>query len=88
MYMRRTQLYLDDEQRKILERLSRETGKSVGQLVREAVDEVYSARKAREAPITAKDPIWRFIGSGKSRGSDVSARHDWYLYGPQDEDIR
>jgi hypothetical protein len=88
MYMRRTQLYLDEGQRRVLERLSLETGKSLGQLVREAVDAVYCRARAAEGPLSNRDPIWKFIGGGESRESDVSAMHDRYLYGTTDEDLR
>ncbi len=88
MYMRRTQLYLDEVQRKILERLSRKTGKSLGQLVREAVDATYGERSPLEKPLSENDPIWKFIGRGVSRETDVSARHDLHLYGDTDEDVR
>ena len=79
---------MDDEERSTLERISRKTGKSIGQLVREAIDEVYCEKKAIEIPISDRDPIWKFIGAGESRETDVSARHDHYLYGTDDEDIR
>ena len=88
MYMKRTQLYLDEAQRRILQRLSRTTGKSVGQLVREAVDEVYCGKKSVEKPLSEDDPIWKFTGRGRSREADVSARHDHYLYGSDDENVR
>jgi hypothetical protein len=88
MYMKRTQLYLGEAEHGILKRLSRKTGKSVGQLVREAVDEVYCAKSILEKPLADEDPIWKFIGAGESRETDISCRHDHYLYGNQDEDIR
>ena len=86
--MKRTQLYLDEEEHKILKGLSRKTGKSIGQLVREAVDELYCGNKILEKPLSDEDPIWKFIGAGKSSETDVSRKHDRYLYGNQDEDIR
>ena len=88
MYMRRTQLYLDEKQRRLLEGYSQRTGKSLGQLVREAVDEVYGRRRRQETPLSSKDPIWSFIGRGASREEDLSVRHDHYLYGKDDEDVR
>jgi hypothetical protein len=88
MYMKRTQLYLDEEEHRILKRLSRKTGKSVGQLVREAIGEVYCGKIILEKPLSDSDPIWKFIGAGKSPETDVSRRHDHYLYGNHDEDIR
>jgi hypothetical protein len=88
MYMRRTQLYLDEAEREVLDKLSRKTGKSVGQLIREAIDETYCGNHAPEKPLSDRDPIWKFVGSGKSQETDVSVRHDHYLYGDRDEDIR
>jgi hypothetical protein len=88
MYMRRTQLYLDEAEREILDKLSRKTGKSVGQLIRDAIGEVYCGARLLEKPLSDRDPIWKFIGSGESHETDVSARHDHYLYGDRDETIR
>jgi hypothetical protein len=88
MYMRRTQLYLDEAEREILDKLSQKTGKSVGQLIRDAIDEVFCGNCVPEKPLSGRDPIWKFIGSGESRETDVSARHDHYLYGDGDETIR
>jgi hypothetical protein len=84
MYMakRRTQLYLDEAQMKVLAAQSRKTGKSVGQLVREAVDETYRKKEPRERRIAPDDPLWDFIGKGVSENgeTDVASRHDYYLY--------
>jgi len=84
MYMakRRTQLYLEEVQVKVLEAQSRKTGKSVGQLVREAVDETYRKKEPRERRIQPDDPLWGFIGKGetKSGETDISTRADYYLY--------
>jgi len=84
MYMakRRTQLYLEEAQIKVLEARSRKTGKSMGQLVREAVDETYRKKEPRERPIPADDPLWDLVGmaAGKGKETDVSIRHDYYLY--------
>jgi hypothetical protein len=43
--MRRTQIYLTDEQGKALEDRSRQTGRSVSQLIRDAIDNAYAARR-------------------------------------------
>jgi hypothetical protein len=40
--MRRTQIYLSEEQGRLLERRSKETGDSISQLIRSAIDEAYS----------------------------------------------
>ena len=39
--MRRTQIYLSEEQGRLLERRSKATGDSVSQLIRSAIDEAY-----------------------------------------------
>lgn len=44
--MRRTQIYLTDEQGRLLESRSKATGSTVSQLIRTAVDSVYSRRRA------------------------------------------
>jgi hypothetical protein len=40
--MRRTQIYLNDEQGRLLERRTRATGRSMSQLIRTAIDAAYS----------------------------------------------
>jgi myosin heavy subunit len=44
--MRRTQIYLTEEQGRLLESRSRATGTTVSQLIRTAVDSVYARRRA------------------------------------------
>lgn len=82
MYMgkRRTQLYLDERQRQILEREASLSGKSLGQLVREAIDQVYVKAGLSEESIDAEDPLWKLAGAGDSGQKDISRRHDEYLY--------
>lgn len=43
--MRRTQIYLSDDQGTVLERLARVTGRTMSQLIREAIDAAYSDRR-------------------------------------------
>ncbi len=76
----RTQLYLTERQRKVLAEQSRLTGKSAGELVREAVDEVYLKEPRQPAVLPDDDPLWHLVGSGSSGQTDISARHDDYLY--------
>lgn len=44
--MRRTQIYLTEEQGRLLESRSKATGSTVSQLIRTAIDSVYSRRRA------------------------------------------
>ncbi|MGH9340898.1 MAG: ribbon-helix-helix protein, CopG family [Acidobacteriota bacterium] len=76
----RTQLYLSERQKKRLRDLSQKAGKSIGQLVREAVDEVYLKAQPPEKPLSKRDPLWNFVGGGRVEESDVSSHHDLYLY--------
>jgi len=41
--MRRTQIYLDDRQRRQLDRVAKGTGRTVSELIREAIDAHYAA---------------------------------------------
>ena len=41
--MRRTQIYLDDGQRRKLDRVAKRTGRTVADLIREAIDARYTA---------------------------------------------
>jgi len=43
--MRRTQIYLTEEQGRALDSRSRQTGRSVSQLIRDAIDTTYTARR-------------------------------------------
>lgn len=45
--MRRTQIYLTDEQGRLLASRSRATGTTVSQLIRTAVDSAYSRRRSK-----------------------------------------
>jgi hypothetical protein len=82
MAKRRTQLYLDEAQMKVLAAQSRKTGKSVGQLVREAVDETYRKKEPRERRIAPDDPLLKFIAGARPtvKETDISERLDYYLY--------
>lgn len=58
--MRRTQIYLSEDQGRLLEERSRATGRSVSELIRAAIDDVYAggrrmgrAERARVARQTA-----------------------------------
>ncbi len=77
-------LYLERAQKKALEKRARETGKSVGQLVCEAINESYGVTRPIERPLSESDPLWSFAGAGESRETDISTNHDRYLYGSKE----
>jgi hypothetical protein len=43
--MRRTQIYLSDEQGRLLERRSKATGDTISQLIRAAIDDTYAGQR-------------------------------------------
>ena len=45
---RRTQILLDDERQALLRRRSAATGKSVGELIRDAIDLIYAGEQERQ----------------------------------------
>jgi predicted DNA-binding protein len=63
--MERTQIYLNAEEARALERLARRTGRTKSQLIREAIDQTYlGSRHDREHVIAA---IRRAAGSWRQR---------------------
>lgn len=45
---RRTQILLDDQRHELLRRRAADTGESVGELIRRAIDELYAGQRERE----------------------------------------
>lgn len=75
------QVYLDSADRELLDRLAARTGLSRAELLRRAV------RHLAERELTDRAPGWSFerlngaLGSDPGLPRDLSARHDFYLYG-------
>jgi Ribbon-helix-helix domain len=76
--MIRTQVQLSPEQVEALRRLSKATGRSIADLVRQGVDEVLSAGR-RPGPEERLERAKRVAGQFSSGGTDVSIHHDRYL---------
>ena len=53
MAMTRTQIYLGDDERKILDRMSRATGTSASELIRQAIRSTYRLELTREEKLEA-----------------------------------
>lgn len=63
--MERTQIYLSDQEARVLQRLSNELGKSKSQLIRDAIDETYLGR--RVSGTAALRAVRRAAGSWQGR---------------------
>lgn len=84
MYMRRKQLYLDDETDRRLKRLAAHTGLSEASHVREALRAYLGGRRGWPAE---GDQLERIVGlvSEPQGPDDVAENHDHYLSGaPKD----
>jgi hypothetical protein len=76
MAMARTQIYLEEGQRRRLHQLARERGQTMAELIREAVT-YYLERQDGDDPLGA----WRSIcGICDSGVTDGSINHDHYVY--------
>jgi hypothetical protein len=75
MTMVRTQIYLDETQRRELQRLAGAQNKTMAQIIREAV-EAYMAQETATA-----DALWDIVGLGASGIRDGSVEHDRDIYG-------
>lgn len=76
MVMKRTQIYLTEEQHQQLEVLAETRDTTMSNLVREAITE-YVARHV----LVETDPLLAIIGLGESGIGDGSIHHDRDIYG-------
>lgn len=63
--MKRTQIYLEEDERRELQKLARRNGTSMGELVREAVSRYLKTETQRKI-LLKDDPIYRLIGAGRA----------------------
>lgn len=77
----RTQIYLDDFRYNELKKKAQKEGKSLAQIVREAIDSVVKNREVKDLKRKEKDrnEFLKLSGIGASGLSDVSQNHDKYL---------
>jgi hypothetical protein len=68
-----TQIYLEPEQEKIIEHLSKTSGKSKAAIIRSCISQ-FIANLPPE-----KDPALGIMGFGDSGKGDIAQRHDDYL---------
>ena len=77
----RTQIYLDDFRYNELKKKAQKEGKSLAQVVREAIDSVVKNREVKDLKKKEKDraEFLKLAGIGESGLTDISTRHDEYL---------
>ena len=72
----RTQIYITEEQKRLLEREAGRKKRSVAELIRSAIDLYLGQAKTQK-----EDALSEIVGTGSSGLKDVSDKHDLYLYG-------
>lgn len=65
--MMRTQISLEDDDRRLLDRAAARTGRSISALIRDAVQQVYGSERSAEADLAAMDEAF---GAWKRRDFD------------------
>ena len=71
--MRRTQIYLTEEQGRLLEARSRSTGRGISELIRDAIDQVY--RRQREPARAERARLARQTAGAWSGHSETGAQY-------------
>ena len=78
--MVRTQVLLTEHQHTVLKELSRESGLSLSELVRQAVEKMFAER-----PRTRRESLLGLLGAFGGGPVDVAENHDHYLWGGNQE---
>jgi hypothetical protein len=78
--MHRTQVYLEQDLVAALQRLARQQGSSMGELIRRGARQLVEAAEQHQ-PWAASDPVWDLVGMVKGGPpDDGSLNADRYLY--------
>ena len=83
--MKRTQIYLDQDEKRGLQKLARRNGTSMGELVREAVSR-YLKTETKRKVLLKDDPVYQLIGAGRPeklkgrKKTNYGEKHDAILY--------
>lgn len=80
----RFQMFLDEGQKEILERLQQDSRMPIAELIRKAIDRFLSEYKGKkEIPIedATMERLLSIAGVCKGGPKDLSDKHDKYLYG-------
>jgi len=82
MAMHKLQIMIPKEQYAWLKEKAQAEGKSIGQIVREAIERLRGTAAVATLPPLEEDPAWQIVGMFRGGPPyDVSVRHDDYLYG-------
>ena len=76
------QVYLDGPDRELLEKLARRTGLPRAELLRRGLRRLAESELAERGPGWSLDRLVGALGMDPALPSDLAARHDDYLYGP------
>ena len=80
--MHRLQVMIPGEDYAWLKQKAQAEGKSIGQVVREAIRRFRKHVAAEELPPLEEDPFWELVGAFQGPPPhDASIRHDEILYG-------
>jgi hypothetical protein len=76
------QVYLDGPDRELLEKLARRTGLPRAELLRRGLRRLAESELAERGPGWSLERLVGALGMDPALPSDLAARHDDYLYGP------
>lgn len=76
--LKRTQMYIPEDVLMNLKKKANAEKTTIASIIRDAVSEFLGKEKTKD---WYNDPLWRMVGSGRSRDGDLSLHHDKYLYG-------
>lgn len=77
-------MFLEEDQKEVLERLQQDTGASVAEMVREAIDRFLKEKKKLRGKSFKDETIEKLLsvaGICKDGPPDLADNHDYYLYG-------
>jgi hypothetical protein len=80
------QVYLDPDDKTLLEEVARKTGLSQAEVLRRGVRRLSADLLAESRPGASLDTLIGALGTDPSVPADLAARHDDYLYGNLEDD--
>ncbi|HEY2407133.1 MAG TPA: hypothetical protein VGI10_14075 [Polyangiaceae bacterium] len=77
----RKQVYITEEQERLLKKAARQEQRSEAEILRAALDQAFRPKKVTHAR-GKRDPLWEVVGVGRTKRGNVARNVDRYLYGP------